>query len=203
MKIIKSGFKNVAQRVSISAKRWYSKGLWRVGGYNSATALAPSPVLNPLWRSPCGDFIDWCITAYKYQCHLQWIFSLWTPQRCEHLLMWTILPGPICIFYIMKWSLRCEHPLTWTLIPWSHGVHISKVAVFCETVKFWAELHVFYCCCCFREQVVFPQLFVEFHCILMWHNFVHCIVYQWSFELSCMFYFCCFREQVLFPLQFL
>ena len=27
-------------------------------------------------------------------------------------------------------------------------------------MKFLAELHVFYCCCCFREQVLFPLQFV-------------------------------------------
>ena len=56
--------------------------------------------------------------------------SYFEPWRCEHLLMWTQFPGPVCIYYIMKRSLRCEHLLMWTLLPWSQGVHISKVSLY-------------------------------------------------------------------------
>ena len=92
---------------------WYPSRIWTPKSFSIANFRH---TLSKSWLRPC--------------LHLQWNLSLWTPQRCEHLLMWTQFPGPMCIFYIMKRPLKCEHPLMWTLLPWSQGVHISEVSLY-------------------------------------------------------------------------
>ena len=59
---------------------------------------------------------------------LHWNLSLWPPWRFEDLLMWTLFPGAICIFYIMNRPLRWVHLLR-THLHRSQGVYISKVSL--------------------------------------------------------------------------
>ena len=69
---------------------------------------------------------------------IQWNLSLWTPQRCEHLLVWTLFICSISIFYIIKRPLRCEHILMWTLFTCSISIfYIIKSPLKCEHFLMW------------------------------------------------------------------